>query len=68
MIDQRQSRILRLAAVVAIVALGFMIWSLLQPRPIPVIMAMSVGQALGTLSFLAFLYVVIRDLMSTARK
>jgi hypothetical protein len=38
-----------------------MIWSLFDPRPIPVVVAMSVGQVLGTLSLLAFVYVVVAD-------
>jgi len=43
------------------------VWSLVDPRPIPVILAMSVGQALGTLSFLAFLGVVVYDLRAAQR-
>jgi hypothetical protein len=38
-----------------------MIWSLFDPRPIPVVVAMSVGQLLGTLSLLAFVCVVVAD-------
>jgi hypothetical protein len=56
------SRIIQAACVCALAALAMMIWSLFDPRPIPVIAAMSVGQALGTLSFVAFLYVVAMDL------
>ncbi len=56
------SRILAVACVCALVALAMMIWSLFDPRPLPVVAAMSVGQALGTLSFAAFLYVVAMDL------
>jgi hypothetical protein len=44
------------------VALALMTWSLFDPRPLPVIAAMSVGQVLGTMSFVGFLYVVARDL------
>jgi hypothetical protein len=64
MISQRQIVALRLAAALALIALGLMVWSLLQPRPIPVIVAMSVGQLLGTLSFGTFLYVLVADLRS----
>jgi hypothetical protein len=49
------------ACVLALLALGLMIWSLFDPRPIPVIVAMSIGQVLGTLSLLAFVYVVAAD-------
>lgn len=54
--------ILRVAAVMALVGLALMVWSVLQPTPMPVILAMSVGQGIGSLSFLLFLWVVIRDL------
>jgi hypothetical protein len=54
-------RILVAACWFALVALGLMIWSLFDPRPIPVIVAMSVGQVLGTLSLLSFAYVVVAD-------
>ncbi len=40
----------RIACVLALVALGLMAWSQFDPSPIPVIVAMSVGQAIGTLS------------------
>jgi hypothetical protein len=52
------------ACALALVALGLVVWSLLDPRPIPVIVAMSVGQVLGTLSFAAFLVVVVGDVRS----
>jgi hypothetical protein len=54
-------RILAAAASFAIVAVGLMIWSLFDPRPVPVIVAMSIGQALGTCSLMAFVYVVVAD-------
>ena len=59
------TQILRLACVCALAALGMMAWSLFDPRPLPVVAAMSVGQVLGTLSFLSFLYVVAMDLRRT---
>jgi hypothetical protein len=54
-------RILIYACSFALSAVGLMVWSLFDPRPIPVIVAMSVGQVLGTLSLLAFVYVVVLD-------
>jgi hypothetical protein len=59
--------VLRAACVLALVALGLMAWSLFDPRPMPVILAMSVGQALGTLSFLSFVYVVVADIRRRIR-
>ena len=54
--------LLRGACVLALGALGLMVWSLFDPRPVPVIAAMSIGQVLGTLSFASFLYVLVADL------
>jgi hypothetical protein len=53
---------LGLACSLALVALGLMVWSLLEPTPTPVLVAMSVGQALGTVSLLLFLAVVAADM------
>lgn len=55
-------KVLRLASGLALVALGLIVWSLVDPRPIPVIVAMSAGQALGTLSFGVFAFEVVFDL------
>jgi len=55
-------RTLSVACVAALVALALMVWSLIQPTPMPVLVAMSAGQVLGTLSLLAFLGVVAADL------
>jgi hypothetical protein len=62
------SRVLQIACTLALVALALIVWSLLDPRPIPVILAMSLAQGLGTLSFAAFLLVVVRDLRTAQRK
>lgn len=62
------SRLLRLAAVMALAGLAFMVWSLLDPRPIPIMAAMSVGQALGMLSFALFLVVVLFDAWRASRR
>jgi len=55
-------RVLKGACVLALVALGLMSWSLFDPRPIPVVLAMSLGQVFGTLSLAAFIAVVVADL------
>jgi len=54
--------VLRGACILALAALALMVWSLFDPRPIPVVLAMSLGQVLGTLSLGAFLVVVIFDI------
>jgi hypothetical protein len=61
-------RILICACFIALLALGLIVWSLLDPRPLPVVAAMSVGQVLGTLSLGSFVYVVIADVRSRLAK
>ncbi len=55
-------RRVRRACYLALAALALIIWSLVQPAPLPVIGAMSVGQLFGTLSLLFFLYAIVADL------
>jgi hypothetical protein len=57
----KQSRILVASCALALLAVGLMTWSLFDPKPVPVVVAMSVGQVLGTLSLVAFVYVVVAD-------
>jgi hypothetical protein len=56
------SALLTGACLCALAALAMMAWSLFDPRPIPVIASMSLGQVIGTASFGAYLVVVARDL------
>lgn len=58
----RAEKVLRIACVCALVGLALMVWSVLDPSPMPVILGLSVGQGVGTLSFLLFLVVVAMDL------
>jgi hypothetical protein len=51
-----------MALVLTLIGLAFMAWSMLQPTPLPVILAMSVGQAFGTTAFALYLYVIVREL------
>lgn len=60
-------RLLSTACVLGLLATALMVWSVLDPRWLPVILAMSVGQALGTLSFAMFLFAVAVDLRRTRR-
>jgi hypothetical protein len=55
-------RLLRSACVLALVGIALMVWSLVQPTPMPVLVAMSVGQLFGTLSLAVFIGVVVADL------
>ena len=54
-------RALRWSAVLGLIALGLMVWAD-SPSPISLVIAMSVGQVFGTLSFVVFLMVVVNDL------
>jgi uncharacterized membrane protein YbhN (UPF0104 family) len=55
------SRWLIVACVSALAALALMTWQIFDPTVWPVIVAMSLGQVLGTASFAAFAYVVFTD-------
>lgn len=50
-----------IACGLAMVGLAFMMWSLADPRAQPVLVALSVGQGIGTLSLAIYVRVVIRD-------
>lgn len=60
-------RLLRASAVLTLLALALMVWSMLQRTPLPVMLAMTVGQGLGTLAFALYGYVVIADLRRIRR-
>ena len=55
-------RALRWAAVFGLLSLTLMVWGVIDPRPISLVIAMSVGQLLGTLAFGVFVLVVLTDL------
>lgn len=55
-------RLLAFSCLLTIAALGLMVYSVLVPRPVPVVLAMSFGQAFGTFAFLLFVVAVLRDL------
>lgn len=60
--SSRSEKVLRIASVLAILGLGLMVWGVLDPRPLPVLMGLTIGQGIGTLSFLLYLIVVAADL------
>jgi hypothetical protein len=67
-ISRALSRLLIVSCVLTLMALALMVWSLFDPRPIPVVATMSLGQLLGTLSLGSFGYVVIADLRAQLRR
>jgi peptidoglycan/LPS O-acetylase OafA/YrhL len=62
MSDRTMERRVRWACALALTALGLMAWGVLDPRPIPVVLAMSVGQVIGTASLGLYLIAVVADL------
>jgi membrane-bound ClpP family serine protease len=61
------TRLLRVAAVLTLLGLAMMVWSMIVPTPMPVMLAMSVGQLFGTLAFGMFGYVVLVDQLRKQR-
>lgn len=59
------TRLLQISCALTLVGLALMVWSMLVPTPMPVILAMSVGQLLGTVAFGMFGYVVLVDQLRT---
>lgn len=59
------TRLLQISCVLTLVGLALMVWSMLVPTPMPVILAMSLGQLLGTVAFGMFGYVVLVDQLRT---
>ena len=59
--------LLRIAAGMSLVALALMMWSLVDPTPAPVLIALSLGQVIGTVSFAIYLSIVVLDLRRRRR-
>ncbi len=57
-----RSKLMVYACVLGLIGLALMSWSLFDQGWIPVMAAMSVGQGIGTLSFVLFLVIVFIDL------
>ncbi len=58
----RSTRLLQFSAVLTLGALALMVWALVEPTPLPVMLAMTAGQALGTLALAMYVFVIVRDL------
>ena len=53
--------LVKVACVLALLALALICCSVLFPRPLPVILAMSVGHAIGASAFACYLLAVVLD-------
>ncbi len=51
--------LVKAAAVLTLLSLVLMVWSVLDPTPMPVMVSMSVGQGIGTLALLLYVVAVI---------
>ncbi len=60
-------RLLRISAALTLLALALMVWSVLRPTPLPVMLAMSLGQAVGTSAFAMFGLAILFDLRRSRR-
>ncbi len=58
---QSVTRLTRFACMLALIALAMMSYSVISPRPLPVILAMSVGHAIGGAAFALYLLAAILD-------
>jgi len=63
----QMTTLVRISAAFTILGLIFMVWSLLVPTPLPVMLAMSVGQAFGTSAFMLYLFAIVIDLRRERR-
>ena len=63
----KSETILAVSSVMTLVGLALMCWGVLQPTVLPVMLAMTVGQAIGTLAFTMYLFCIARDLRRRIR-
>lgn len=54
--------VLRIAAVAALIGLGFTTWVVVDPGPMSLVLGSTIAHSMGGLSFLIFVGVVIADL------
>lgn len=52
----------RFAALLTFPSLALMAWSVISPRPIPVVLAMTLGQVIGTAALALYVVAIILDL------
>jgi hypothetical protein len=58
----RSMRLLQASAVMTLLAIALMTWALVDPTPLPVMLAMTGGQMLGTTALALYVFVIVRDL------
>ena len=55
--------LLRMACIVALVGLGVFAFSMLYPRPLVVVLSMSIGHAIGMLAVVLYLLAIVVDMV-----
>ncbi|HTL38948.1 MAG TPA: hypothetical protein VL326_37710 [Kofleriaceae bacterium] len=63
----RSMTLLVVSGALTLVALGLMAWSMVEPTPLPVMLAMTLGQVVGTTAFALYIFVVLRDIRRDRR-
>ena len=61
-------KLLMWSSILTFVGLALMLWSMFEPTPLPVMLAMSVGQGIGTLAFGMFGFAILLDMRRTRRR
>ena len=64
----QMTTLLRISAGFTIIGLAMMVWSLLVPTPLPVMLAMSAGQAFGMIAFGLYTAEIVIDLQRERRR
>ena len=62
---QDVKRLVLLSTVATLAALALMVLSIVSPNPLFLVIAMSVGQGLGTMSLALYLLAIVLDLQSS---
>jgi hypothetical protein len=60
--------LVRLACMLTLAALGIMVYSVVVPKPMPIILAMSVGHLVGASGFACFFLAVVIDAGRSRRR
>jgi hypothetical protein len=60
-VERSIPELIRVACVLALIGLGFMVYSVLDRRALPVIVAMSVGHGIGALGVACYILAVVLD-------
>ena len=63
----RMVKLLRASAILTLVGLALMCWSVIEPTPLPTILAMSLGQLVGTTAFGMYILAIVIDIRNDAR-